>query len=132
MSIRPVLGNSITRSFASIIVTNIHWLGGEFGASDADAEKIAEKVDDDLDANCLLALFWALLENRDWREVTEEEIEETLRHHESQIVHLERINAEANNLVLFDNWVGWLLDHLEESTGGNNPPTARLPEPILR
>ena len=120
MSIRPVLGNSITRSFASTIITDIQWLGGEAGTSDEDAEKNAQKVDDDLDTtlNCLWALFWALLESRDWREITEDEVKETLRHHESQIFHLARINVEANSLVLFDNWAGWLLDHLEESAQG--------------
>ena len=120
MAIRPVLSNSTTRSFASTIIMNIQWLGGEAGTSDEDAEKNAQKIDDDLDTtlNCLWALFWALLESRDWTEVTEEEAKEILSHHESQIFHLERINAEANSLVLFDNWAGWLLDHLEECARG--------------
>ena len=114
MSIRPVLGNSITRSFASTIVTNIHWLGGELRTSDEDAEKIAQKVDDDLDTtlNCLLALFWALLESRDWTEVTGEEVKETLRHHESQILHLERIKLKqttwcSSTIGPGGSWITW-------------------------
>ena len=120
MAIRPVLDNSTTRSSASTIITYIQWPGGEAGTSDEDAEKNAQKFDEDLETtlNCLWALFWALPQSRDWTEVTEEEAKEILSHHKSQISHLERINAKANNLALLDHHICWLLDHLEEFTGG--------------
>jgi len=118
MSIRLVLnGNSPIRNFADSVVADIKLLGDGKSTSDEQIMKNTQIIGDNLtDAlSCLSALYWAFtpkLPN------STEDIKAILHKHESLISDLERINAEADDLMMVDNRIERLLRHMDESTQG--------------
>jgi hypothetical protein len=124
MSVRPML----SRNFSMPPVTNevmriLSWLGEQEGTRDEKVWKNVQKVDSDFDnaLSCLSALFEALQKGEN---LTEEEVKEVLRNHESQVSDLERINTEADRLADVDDWMEWLPRQMDNSTHG---VTCQLP-----
>jgi hypothetical protein len=89
--------SSYARDDASLAV---HRVSSAYGMDNNDELAGAQKIDETLQKarDCLLRLSDALFETEDLTE----EVEEILRHHESQISELEQINIEADRLETVD------------------------------
>jgi hypothetical protein len=118
MAIRPVLSDdALLQQMANGIVSSIRSFRRVQGTPDEQALRNAKRIDDDFVRawGCLLRLFWALFQGPN---LTEQNLEEILRNHESLITELERINVSARRLTWVDQGCTILLHQMDRITHG--------------